>query len=378
MYDFSEKHFVEIDGVLRFVPNIEINYEIMQLIFEAERNIGALARLGLKNHPLKPNILRNSLIRTAHFTTKIEKNILKYEDVESLYDEHKRKPQMTYKEKAKKEVANVFKAYDYLNSLGSTRDFSNINEDVLIKIHSLLMTELSYHPEGYRQNQVSLQDENGDVSYMTPAYNQIGKYMATFFNWLYTAKTGYDNPYSEIQDNSKKVHPLVISAIAHHFIGYIHPFPDGNGRAARAYSTLVAFLHEDLSQIQDAFSIEEFFDRNIEDYYDTLMTATQGDLNPFVMFYIECANKSLRKVLSELQRYDKIEHIREVLGRGHAATMFEVIVRMEDGEVFDRSLFDRVLNASTSSITKNLNRLKDLDVIKNCEKRGEYIVCILD
>jgi Fic family protein len=153
---------------------------------------------------------------------------------------------------------------------------------------------------------------------------------------------------------------------------------DGNGRTARAFSTLVGLIHNDLFKIKDAFSVEEYFDKRIEDYYDTLMLASKGNLKPFLIFYLECVNASLTKVLTELQRYDKIKHVRELLGRGHAKTMFELIARMNDGEVFHRHLFDSTIDASPSSIAKNLARLKDLGVIKSGENRGEYIVSIVD
>ena len=58
--------------------------------------------------------------------------------------------------------------------------------------------------------------------------------------------------------------------------------------------------------------------------------------------------------------------------------MFEWISRMDDGEIFHRQLFDDTLNASSSSIAKNISRLKDLGVIKSGNSRGEYIVCIVD
>jgi len=124
--------------------------------------------------------------------------------------------------------------------------------------------------------------------------------------------------------------------------------------------------------------IEEFIDKRIADYYDTLMGATKGDLKPFIIFYLECVNHSLAKVLRELQRYDRIKHVREVLSKGHAKTMFELIARMEDGERFHRQLFDDTLDASASSIAKSLSRLKELGVIRSSNGRGEYIVTISD
>ncbi|MDF2922610.1 MAG: hypothetical protein K0R57_1524 [Paenibacillaceae bacterium] len=379
IYLFAYEHFVTTEGRLVFKPNLNpYHYEIQQLILEAERNIGALARLGLKSHPLKPTILRNSLVKTAHFTTKIEQNKLGFKEVEQLYQSYKRNP-LTIKQKAQLEVKNVFEAYEYIYSLNPSKDFSDMDEPVLKKIQHTLMNNLTGYPEGYRNIPVALQDGDGNVSYQPPAANEVPPLMQAYFSWLFTSVTGYMNPYeTDIANPDKKVHPLIISGITHHLIGYIHPFPDGNGRTARAFSTLVGLIHSDLATIKDAFSVEEFFDKRIEDYYDTLMAATQGDLKPFIVFYLECVNASLTKVLKELQRYDRIKHIRELLGRGHAKTMFELISRMEDGESFHRQLFDDTLDASPSSIAKNISRLKELGVLRSGDARGEYIVSILD
>ncbi|MCG7378153.1 Fic family protein [Paenibacillus sp. ACRSA] len=378
-YIFAYEHFNTSEGKLIFNPNINpYDYDIQQLILEAERNIGALARLGLKSHPLTPTILRNSLVRTAHFTTKIEQNKLEFREVLQLYQSYKKKS-LTVKQKAQIEVKNVFDTYEYIYSLDPNKDFSDMDEPVLKKIQSTLMDDLTGYPEGYRSIPVALQDGDGHVSYQPPAFNEIPPLMRAFFSWLYTSVTGYENPYeTTCADFNKKIHPLIISGITHHVIGYIHPFPDGNGRTARAFSTLVGLIHSDLATIKDAFSVEEYFDKRIEDYYDTLMAATQGNLKPFIVFYLECVNASLTKVLKELQRYDKIKHIRELLGKGHAKTMFELISRMDDGEVLHRKLFDDILEASPSSIAKNINKLKELGIIKPGTGRGEYIVCIVE
>jgi len=378
-YGFTYEHFDATEERLVYKPNLNpYDYDIQQLILEAERNIGALARLGLKGHPLKPTILRNSLVTTAHFTTKIEQNKLEYKEVEQLYQSYKRNP-LTIKQKAQLEVKNVFETYEFIYSLNPNESFSDMNESVFKKIQHILMNGLTGYPEGYRNIQVALQDGDGHVSYQPPAYNEVPRLMQAYFAWLYTSVTGFSNPYeTEKMNPEKKVHPLIISGVTHHFIGYIHPFPDGNGRTARAFSTLVGLIHSDLATIKDAFSVEEFFDKRITDYYDTLMTATQGNLKPFIVFYLECVNASLTKVLKELQRYDRIKNVRERLGKGHAKTMFELVSRMKDGEVFHRQLFDNILDASPSSIAKNISKLKDLGLIKPGQSRGEYIVCIVD
>lgn len=374
MYSFSGEHFITSGDKIIFQPQIDLHdYEVCQAIYEAERNIGALARLGLKNHPLRPTILRNSIVRTAHFTTKIEQNKLDFKEVEALFDEYKK---LSPREKTKIEVANVFAVYEYLYSLRPDAKFGAMDETVLKKIHLLLMKGLSGHPEGYRLIPVSLEDSSGDVMYVPPAFPEVPRYMASFFEWLFTAVTGLEHAYAETPNYSTKVHPLLVSAITHHLVGYIHPFPDGNGRTARAYSTLVGLIHTDLASIKDAFSVEEFIDKYIEEYYETLLLADKGDLKPFVLFYLRCINLSLTKVLRELQRYDRIKHFREVLGQGNARIMLEMLAQLPDGQVVERRLFDQALKASKDSITKNLKRLRELGAVKIGVKRGEYIVSI--
>lgn len=317
-------------------------------------------------------------MKTAHFTTKIEQNKLELKEVEQLFQDYKKNP-VPLKQKAQLEVKNVFDTYEFIYSLEPNKDFSGMDESVLKQIQQTLMDNLTAYPKGYRNISVALHDGEGRVSYQPPAPNEVPRLMQAYFSWLYTSVTGYVSPYdTERVVYEKKLHPLIISGVTHHLIGYIHPFPDGNGRTARAFSTLVGLIHSDLATIKDAFSVEEFFDKRIEDYYDTLMAATQGNLKPFIVFYLECVNASLTKVLKELQRHDRIKHIRERLGRGIARTMFELISRMEDGEVFHRQLFDDTLDASPSSIAKNLSKLKDLEVIKPGYGRGAYIVCIVD
>lgn len=42
-----------------------------------------------------------------------------------------------------------------------------------------------------------------------------------------------------ISQNTKKLHPVVLAALAQHKLVYIHPFTDGNGRTARLFMSLI-------------------------------------------------------------------------------------------------------------------------------------------
>lgn len=90
------------------------------------------------------------MVRTAHFTTKIEQNKLELNEVEELYLAYKKTSKPTYKVKSRIEIRNVFDAY-------------------------------SHNPPGYRQTLVYLKDDSGEVSYTPPPFTEVGTYMGAFF-----------------------------------------------------------------------------------------------------------------------------------------------------------------------------------------------------
>lgn len=154
------------------------------------------------------------------------------------------------------------------------------------------------------------------------------------YEYLYTLNPTLD--FSDMDESVlKKIQYILMKELTGYPKGYRNipvALHDGDGH--------VSYQPPAFTEVPRAFSVEEFFDKRIEDYYDTLMEATQGNLKPFIVFYLECVNASLTKVLRQLQRYDKIKHTRELLGK--------------DGEVFHRQLFNNALDASSSSIAENI------------------------
>ena len=108
----------------------------------------------------------------------------------------------------------------------------------------------------YRNAQVRLANsKTGETSYMPPPPGQIAALVRDFLFWLGRAQPA-------------EIHPVIKAAITHYVITAIHPFVDGNGRTARALSTLVLFKAD--YDIKKFFSIEEYFDRDSAGYYGVL------------------------------------------------------------------------------------------------------------
>lgn len=89
-------------------------------------------------------------------------------------------------------------------------------------------------------------------------------------------------------------HPILQSAYAHYAYVCIHPFADGNGRVARALSSV--FLYR-----SPGVPLVVFADQRNE-YYDALVSADDGDQVPFLRFMMTRTIDAIGIIKSMLQR----------------------------------------------------------------------------
>jgi Fic family protein len=99
----------------------------------------------------------------------------------------------------------------------------------------------------------------------------------------------------------------VKAAITHYILVAIHPFTDGNGRAARALSTLILF--KEGYDIKKFFSLEEYFDRDATSYYHVLQqTSNQAknlserDLTIWIEYFTTGLAIELSRIREKVQR----------------------------------------------------------------------------
>jgi Fic family protein len=96
-----------------------------------------------------------------------------------------------------------------------------------------------------------------------------------------------------INENSEKVHPIIVSAIAHYNMVRIHPFDDGNGRGARILMNLILIAKE--------FPPAVIKNENRRRYIEALAEADNGKLNSFVAFVAEACIDTLKSVLDNCE-----------------------------------------------------------------------------
>ena len=94
-------------------------------------------------------------------------------------------------------------------------------------------------------------------------------------------------------DDFEAAHPVIQAAFAHHALTAVHPFSDGNGRAARALASV--FLYRGAGVPLIVFSDQQ------ERYWDALAAADDGAREPFVRFIDDSALDAMALVTNRLR-----------------------------------------------------------------------------
>jgi Fic family protein len=112
------------------------------------------------------------------------------------------------------------------------------------------------------------------------------------------------------RDHDAFVHPIVRAILVHFWLGFEHPFRDGNGRIARALFYWCMLRHG--YEMAEFLSISGPIDRSPRAYYlafaHTELDA--GDLTYFILHQLHALREALEDLTQHLQR--RAEHMREL------------------------------------------------------------------
>lgn len=202
---------------------------------------------------------RDTLVLRAHFSTRIEGNVLREEEVDELV-EPPEKPKATNDER---EVINYIKALRWIDDFSKDRTHP-IDERVIRNLHKLILGGIdpSLTPGEYRTGQNYVRDPaTRKRIFMPPDQGDVPDLMRDLSLWLRESLHG-------------GVQPVLVAGVAHLQFVAIHPFWDGNGRVARALSTLI------IQRLKYGFDnlivLDRYFGWNLENYFARIAQAV-GD-----------------------------------------------------------------------------------------------------
>ena len=304
-----------------FSPIFSINNQIL-------KNIGNIeaAKAVIDEAPLIPayekQFQQEAIVRTVHYGTRIEGNDLTFQEVARLVEGH----QITAAERDIQEVINYRNVMSYLEELWSLYDAGmplpeekkEINdknrpffysETIIKRIHELTTAKIIPDTEvgKYRHQQVVLKNtRTGEIAHRPPPAIEVPYLMADFIDWL-------NSP--EAQD----IHPTIKSAICQYILVAIHPFIEGNGRVSRAFAMLP--LYAQGYDIRRLFSMEEYFDRNAEDYYNTIQNTHllssdifKRDMTKWIEYFTQALSIELSRVKEKVQSLSRDIKLKQKLG----------------------------------------------------------------
>lgn len=185
---------------------------------------------------------------------------------------------ITIKGKSLKDHLEAKDHYDALNYLYNLieRDKKHTISEVFIRnIQRLVVKKTEEENAGkYRTSNVIIAGSD----HTPPDASEVPALMEDLIKW--------------IKNNRRKLHPIELAAILHHKLVFIHPFFDGNGRAAR--------LAMDLILMQKGYPLVVILKNDRKKYYETLAKADKGNYFPFVRFIAQAVERSMSIYLKTL------------------------------------------------------------------------------
>lgn len=275
--------------IMSFKPNFTITPALTNILMDIEASRQAISIL-----PITLNVLtslRESARLTAtHYSTQIEGNCLTQDQVSDVIQGSS----FPNRERDETEVKNYYSALEYLDELKTNND-AHVTEQQIQTIHGKVLNGKE-KPTPYRDGQNIIRNaQNGLIVYMPPEAKDVFDLMNAFINWI--------NQQVELRE----LPVPIIAAIAHYQFATIHPYYDGNGRTARLLTNLI--LHKSGYGLKDIYSLEEYYARNLPEYYKALTIGEShnyyfgregADITKWILYFCQGMAQSFATIRSKV------------------------------------------------------------------------------
>jgi Fic family protein len=198
-------------------------------------------------------------------------------------------------------IVNNLRAMERLRDLHATGTTLELAH--LLELHSIL-GDSALDVDGAAgtlrgpEHDVTVSDLEGNVWHIPPDAHGIEQRVAALLRFA--------NGEGDEQNNF--IHPIVRAIVTHFWLGYEHPFRDGNGRMARALYYWCMLRHG--YEVAEFLSISGPIDRSPSAYYLAFAytESDAGDLTYFVLHQLEVMQAAMSDLVEHLTK--RAEHLR--------------------------------------------------------------------
>lgn len=329
----------------------KINFTITNQLLNYISQIEASKQI-IDNAPLVPawerRFRQEAEERTVYFSTKIEGNKLNFNEAKKVLEGEK---VGTFRRRDIQEIVNYRDVIEYISKFKK----KNIDKEMILKIHKKVMSNILPKSElGVLRtcDEALISSKTYEVVFEPIEPEYIEGEIEHMIKW--------------INGQGKETHPVIRAGVILYEIARIHPFTDGNGRTARIIATLS--LYVDGYDIKRFFSLEEYYDQNLEEYYNALSSVEENedDLTYWLEFFAKGLAVELSRIKDRVIKLSKDYRLRKDVGQ---VALNERQIKIIDfvqeyGEIRNKDWQDLFPVVSDDTILRDLKDLTEKGIVK--------------
>lgn len=310
------------------IPNISASLDLNENLKNIDKIIDNLNKRrdnGL-DKDLEERLKRHLLISSVYNSNAIEGNKLSLRETEIILNG------MVVNERPLKdeiEAQSLANATEYLYRLIDGRE--PLTQRSLLELHELLMKNIPNFVGGkFRTEEVSIKNSEHKPIFWADVPSEVDE----LFKWM--------------NRNMHKFNPIIMCSILHHWLAWIHPFSDGNGRVTRLFTNFF-LLQKGFPEI-----VVKIGDR--DKYYNALIDADNGDITCLVELFSDKIRQTVNiyeEFLNEHERLLQWQNKYKEIGSQDYSKAKETFS-------FEYEVWKNQINVFKTLLIKNIETLAEL------------------
>ena len=251
----------------------------------------------------------------------------------------------------------IFNNYLAIHEIRDRKD-NRLTPSMLLELQEILTNETLGDPNDsgrFRSNddEVTVRNRSDGTLLFTPPLDHVEERVQEICNFANSNSTSF-------------VHPVIKAIVLHYAIGYVHPFPDGNGRTARA--VFYWYMHKHGYWLFQYLPISRIVMSCVGKYKRAYLysESDDGDVTYFIHFHLRVIVRAIKELHDYLaEKQEEIRRATDLLksnpGLNHRQVSLLTKAVKEPDQMFTISH-----HASVHRVTYPTSRTDLLDL----EKRG--------
>ena len=274
---------------MSYVPQYTINEKIKSNLQDIEK-----LKNNIRGNRILPEVEASIRLRASvesiHSSTSIEGNPLNANEVRAVITSDKIPSKEEY---AEIEVQNYKNALDYIDK--RRHGNSEITLEDILELHRIITDRLLDKTCNgkIRKKPVYIENQDHEILYAAIDADKVEGALDELLSWINASQFS--------------IHPVIIAATVHFRIAAIHPFSDGNGRTARALTSLFLALNQ--YDCNGALVLDSYYASDRKAYYAILQLlcgknyafSIRSDLTPWLEYFTDGFLTSLHVLDAEIR-----------------------------------------------------------------------------